>query len=203
MSVEREDIEFLLSEYLDGQLGGRAKAELERRLDADANLREELRRLGSLEGHLGEMGKQDIEGVDYDAHLEDIISAVTRKALLHAPPRRRVLRPVFRVAAVAAGLFVAASVAWLFLRPGPADGEPMADMRILPAAAAPEGPAEVLVTLRGLEIEEVPLDPRPEGADGEVPDAVPPGTVFVSVGPPPVEPSAAPIMYPFELTGGL
>jgi len=203
MSVEREDTGFLLSQYLDDQLAGRAKAELEHRLDADADLREELRRLASLEGHLAEMGRQSPEGVDYDAHLEDILSAVTRKALLRARPKRRVLRPVFRVAAVAAvaaGLVVAASVAWVMFRPAPTGGEPTMDMRMLRAAATPKGPAEVLVTIRDPENGEVRLDPH---AEEEAPDGPPPGTVFVSIGPPPAEPAEAPTVYPFGMIGGL
>lgn len=173
-----DDLELQLCRYLDGQLPRRERLALEKRLDEDQALREELRRYAALDACLQEIAGGEVDGVDYDLQRAGIIAAVERKTLL-APPRRRpvMLRPTFLVLTAAASILLVFSVAMLVLRPPrPVDGTPLVLVEIPPVAPRPSGPVDVSVEISAPELDEMPLAPEPESLD-----AMPAGTIVVSV----------------------
>jgi len=144
------DLEFQISQYLDGQLSRRQAAMFERRLQRDEALRRELRRYTALESELSAMGQAELQDVDYADQRAEIMSALERRQLLEVPlPRRRlVLRPVFAVLAAAAVLVLVAGVAVRIFR-STAPPKTVVQVAVLPMGPAPSSdPAEVKVVLR-------------------------------------------------------
>jgi anti-sigma factor RsiW len=181
---EKDNLEFELSQYLDGQLSGWRTRRLERRLEREPALRAALQKYASLEGHLADLAGRELAGVDYDSQRLEVGRRLERRALLERPRRRPVvLRPWFLSAA--GGLAIAAAVVAgaLFLmstpvgRPAPAGAEVSA---MLVRPPVPQR-GEAQVTLRRLEEKEIRLTDSGDGSQ------LPPGTVMVSVSPPPLE----------------
>jgi anti-sigma factor RsiW len=154
---ERDNLEFELSQYLDGQLSGRRERRLERRLEQDPALREELKKYASLEGGLASLAQRELAGLDYDAQRGEVVRMLERKRLLAAPRRAVIFRPVFAwgggALAVAAGLLVG-MWAWMSSGTGtvparqPSPATVVSVALVAPSAGAKQERAEV--TLRKL-----------------------------------------------------
>jgi anti-sigma factor RsiW len=189
--TQRDDIEFELSQYLDGELSRRRARRLERRLEEDASLHATLQQYALLEGRLASLGEAGLAGADYDSQRAEIVRRLERQKLLSRPTRRTVfLRPVFALSA--GGLAVAATILLVALlwRGGagpvlPAAGAEVAVMVMQPAA--PAG-CEASVSIRRLEDKDIRIADATGDLDAEPSSwalGPPPGTVMVSFSPTP------------------
>jgi anti-sigma factor RsiW len=179
---ERDGRELSLCEYLDGQLSHRQRRRLEKELDQDEHLRDQLRQYAALDGLFGQLADQDVEGFDFGRQRAEIVAAAERKALLGRRSHRPVyFRPVFAGLAAAASLLLLAGVSVMLLnRPGigPASAPvPAVSVRIVPAAMNGVGKTVVYMTMSPPAGQESP--PEPEDAINAF---APPGTVAVSAG---------------------
>jgi anti-sigma factor RsiW len=177
---ERDDRELRLCEYLDGQLSHRQRRRLEKQLDQDEHLRDQLHQYAALDGLFGQLADQDVEGFDFGRQRAEIVAAAERKALLGRRSHRPVyFRPVFAGLAVAASLLLLVGVSVMLLsRPGNVSAPvPAVSVRILPAAMHVGGKTVVYVTMSPLAGQESP--PRPTAVAKMF---APPGTVVVSTG---------------------
>lgn len=190
---EKDNLEFELSQYLDGQLSGRRARKVQRELERSPELQEDLKKYAALDGLLTGAARQAVPGVDYDAQRAEVLRLLERRRLLEGRPRRTiVLRPVF---ALGGGLAVAAAlvVAFALRTQQPADKAPthggaveVFAQVVIPAAP---GPAVAEVRLprmdeKDFRFSDAPADPGLTELAGE---PLPPGTVMVLV-----EPSASP-----------
>jgi anti-sigma factor RsiW len=187
---ERDNLEFELSQYLDGELSGRRARRMERRLEEEPALREDLKKYAALGEQLDALARTDVPGMDYDWQRSEVVRMLERKRLLDARPRRTIFfRPVFWGAGGA--LAVAASVvvgimAWMSSPAGPAKapGLPAPEISValvMPAAAAQ---SQVQAKLRKLDENDYRLAGPPAEEQGmEIATRMkpPPGTVMVSV----------------------
>ena len=176
----RELRELRLCEYLDGQLSHRQRRRLEKQLDQDEHLRDQLHQYAALDGLFGQLADQDVEGFDFGRQRAEIVAAAERKALLGRRSHRPVyFRPVFAGLAVAASLLLLVGVSVMLLsRPGNVSAPvPAVSVRILPAAMHVGGKTVVYVTMSPLAGQESP--PRPTAVAKMF---APPGTVVVSTG---------------------
>jgi len=175
------DPEFLLCQYLDGQLGRRERLSLEKRLGDDPALREMLRQYASLDGCLADLAEQGPDGVDYDLQRTEIIAAVEKRTLL-VPARRRPIffRPVFALSAAAAMVLVAVSVWLVVLNLGsPPETGGVVSVKVLPVGPRTSGTGQVVVQVcRPGDDEPILAPPVAAGAA-----ATPAGTIVVSFGP--------------------
>lgn len=181
---DNTDLEFLISQYLDGQLEGRQFADFERRLAEDPLLAGELARYETLEGRLSAMSGGGLEKVDFQAQRASIMSALERKALL-TPSRQRVLifHPAFWGAvAAAASIVLAVFVGMKAWRPGTGPGPgpdsivgPMVSSVIVPVSPPPRG--EEIVQMAARQMGE-------ELGPDVLPGPLPVNTVIVSCSPP-------------------
>jgi anti-sigma factor RsiW len=177
---ERDDRELRLCEYLDGQLSHRQRRRLEKQLDQDEHLRDQLRQYAALDGLFGQLADLDVEGFDFGRQRAEIVAAAERKALLGRRSHRPIyFRPVFAGLAVAASLLLLVGVSVMLLsRPGNVSAPvPAVSVRILPAAMHVGGKTVVYVTMSPLAGQESP--PRPTAVAKMF---APPGTVVVSTG---------------------
>ncbi len=179
---ERELQELRLCEYLDGQLSHRQRRRLEKQLDQDEPLRDQLRQYAALDGLFGQLADQDVEGFDFARQRAEIVAAAERKALLGRRSHRPVyFQPVFAGLAAAASLLLLAGVSVMLLsRPGNVPATPTApavSVRILPAAGDIGGKTVVYMTMSPPAGQESP--PRPMAVAKTF---APPGTVVVSTG---------------------
>jgi anti-sigma factor RsiW len=218
MTEDRDKLEMLLCEYLDGQLSADQAAELERRLAEDPALREELRRYSALQRQLSALGEQDRDEAQFDAQRVSIMAAVERRALLRRQGGRRwiVLRPVLTGLAAAAAVVIIVDVAWRVWMPGgPREGtqivsgpgldrppavprtpQPTVSVAVLPVAPQPTEEAEVRVECPRLAV--MDLIP-PTHPDVYPISDTPPGTVAVSVSPSGRTPTGSPMPLIFPL----
>jgi anti-sigma factor RsiW len=177
---DRELRELRLCEYLDGQLSHRQRRRLEKQLDQDEHLRDQLRQYAALDGLFGQLADQDVEGFDFGRQRAEIVAAAERKALLGRRSHRPVyFQPVFARLAVAASLLLLVGVSVMLLsRPGNVPAPvPAVSVRILPAAGDIGGKTVVYMTMSPLAGQESP--PRPTAVAKMF---APPGTVVVSTG---------------------
>jgi len=177
---ERDDRELRLCEYLDGQLSHRQRRRLEKELDQDEHLRDQLHQYAALDGLFGQLADLDVEGFDFGRQRAEIVAAAERKALLGRRSHRPVyFRPVFAGLTVAASLLLLVGVSVMLLsRPGNVSAPvPAVSVRILPAAMHVGGKTVVYVTMSPLAGQESP--PRPTAVAKMF---APPGTVVVSTG---------------------
>ncbi len=181
--INNDDIEYRLSQLLDGTLPPEQRAELEQRLAEDDALRRQLEEYRRLQTHLD--GLTDLEplAVDYPQQRREIMGAIERRALL--APRGSRLRRWSRAAmlpasAAAAAVLIAAMVYFYGFPepPGAAPGEPMVSARLVPFEGADAHGGEMKVKVARLGFEETPL----AGPKERRPSPVPPGTVLVSFG---------------------
>ena len=179
MPNAEHDMEFLITQYVDGLLDPSRAAELERKLEADPALREQLRLYESLQGLLMADDRKALSGIDYDGQREEVIAAVQRRALAERLPSRPViLRPMFRVLAAAAAVLVVASVGLLVNRAGPR-AEPEVSVAMRSAAVSPAGRGELEVSMRRVDPGMLAMSVLAPAAEGPLPS----GTVVVSAGP--------------------
>ncbi len=149
MKNDREQLEMLLCRYLDGDLNAQERADMDRLLEQDAQLREELSSYRALDEQLkqidaAQLDAMEIPDIDYEIQRGHIMEAVERKALLVAPLRKRffLFRPVYASIAVAAVVLIAASVGFMsFL----GKGEPGAAVSVSVIKPVTEGQVNVAV----------------------------------------------------------
>ncbi len=200
MKDEKDNLEFLLSQYLDGQLDPREMERMEDRLGGDLELRRELQRYAKLDEMLGELrSPPELEAVDFDAQRREIMAALDRKALLSGRPRFNVIRMTFAgVGALAAAALIAVG-AWLaFHTPTVAPSDSVVRVEMVKPVSSDQG--QVVVSIAGpepedmsqaqvtVEYERVPDDEFPLASD-QTPEAwdAPTGTVLM-VGASPAQP---------------
>lgn len=170
--------EYLLSEYLDGQLPRRQREQLQARLAEEPALAETLGKLGAVDRLLGQ--GPPVTGEQLAAQRHSITSALERRALLDGRLRpagrrwRRVLAPM----AAAAALVLAVGIGWLLSGNPPTAPQRQVAVEMLPAGAPSAGAAEVAVEYRHLSFDELHLNARPLRPGRRLP----PGTVMVSMG---------------------
>jgi len=178
---QNDDPELQLCEYLDGQLSHRHRRRIEKQLDQDEALRDQLRQYAALDGLFGQLADQDVDGFDFARQRAEIVAAAERKALLGRASRRPVyLRPVFAGLAAAASLLMLVGVVVLLNRPGAVPVQVPASavsVRIVPAAMRAGGKPVVYMTMSPPAEQE----PQPEPT-GVAKVFGPPGTVAVSAG---------------------
>lgn len=181
-TLEHDD-EFLLSQYLDGQLPPRQVKALERRLEAEADLREQLRLYASLEGRLGELANRLPAGADLAGQRSDIMASLERKVLLDGRDTDRQARriPLWPALAAAAGLVLLATVAYRHVSRLPVRNPVVAEASVVQpnAPSAADAPEQLALEVRRLGWEEIPLAAVEQVSQGP---AVPSGTVMVSIG---------------------
>lgn len=114
--MKQDDIEYRLSQLLDGDLPDAEKLDLQTRLDNDADLAEQQRLYQSLDDALAEWGEQ-VPPVDWNLQRETIGAALEREALLRPTATAwpgRVFRWGAVVSAAAAAVIVLTlGVQWL------------------------------------------------------------------------------------------
>ncbi len=174
---EQLDLEFRISQYLDGQLSDRQAAELEKRIAGDEKLERLMEQYAAVVSHVsGE--PLDESKFDFTEQKAGIMQAVERKMLLGGQKRRRiiVLRPFVRMAAAAAVL-VASFVVFYLLRSSPPPAETI-EVAIVRPEPLPTGEIAMDMKLVPMEWDEVNLASKEETK----PLKIPAGTVVVSFG---------------------
>jgi|GEM_PF-6070490 len=178
---QNDDREFQLCEYLDGQLSHRQRRRIEKQLDQDEPLRDQLRQYAALDGLFGQLADQEVEGFDFARQRAEIVAAAERKALLGRRSHRPIyFRPVFAGLAAAASLLMLVGAAVLLNRPGtvPASVSSLAvSVRIVPAVMNAGGIPVVYMSMSPAAGQELPPEPRDIAKV-----FAPPGTVAVSAG---------------------
>jgi anti-sigma factor RsiW len=178
---QNDDREQQLCEYLDGRLSHRQRRRIEKELDQDDALRDQLRQYAALDGLFGQLADQDIEGFDFARQRSEIVAAAERKALLGRRSYRPIyFRPVFAGLAAAASLVMLVGVAVLLNRPGtvpPTAPAPAVSVRIVPAAMNAGAKSVVYMSMSPLAGQAPPREPA-----GVAKAFAPPGTVAVSAG---------------------
>lgn len=172
--------EFLLSQYLDGQLGERQAADLERRLAKDGTLRRQMELYAALEKKLSALAQDAAPAdVDYDWQRQEIMAALERRSLLNnLQPRRMFLRrPVPMSLMAAAAAVVIAFGGWFVTHRAGSAAETVAS-QVLPARMG-SGAVEVAMEIRPIAKDEAAAA---IGKRDEKLAKLPAGTVMVSVG---------------------
>jgi anti-sigma factor RsiW len=187
--MNNQDVEFLISQYMDDQLDSAQKLELERRVAQAPAVAEAFRQYRALEGHLTnlELPSLDLDGVDFDSQRSSIMANLERKALLTQRRRRLTipaifLRPAFVGALAAAAMVVlAVGVGIRFINLGsvnnqsaPAMASVVTARMLPPALGSPGGKAVVQAYSLRMDEDEI---------DSDVLAGLPAGTVMVSVPP--------------------
>ncbi len=116
------DLEFELSEYLDGNLPAHEAARLEKLLAEDNELRQQLQDYASLNEGLSKIGRAELEDIDYDRQRSEVMAAIERKVLLEGYPARRrqvAIRWMAGGLAAAAAVLIVASLALQLFRSEP------------------------------------------------------------------------------------
>jgi anti-sigma factor RsiW len=136
--MTREELEFSISQYIDGTLGARERDALEERLATDAEARALYAEYESLQRVLA---AAPVPEVDWDQFAARISAAVAREELPQQSYKiSRWLRPA-RLA-VAASVLMAAGVAFSLLQPGTKQGSVPGNVeptRIVVVDPAPAG----------------------------------------------------------------
>lgn len=197
---EKDNLEYLISQYMDGQLTVRQEQGLRRRLEQDPALAEQWRQYQALDAQVSSVRAAALDAVDYAAQRSSIMGRLERKVLLEGPKRRvLVLRPAFWGAmAAAAAVVLGVSVGWRWLQPAPvgSNAPPLAarnaplsvaQMRVVAPEALAKGEAVVKVSLPRLDDQAVGPRPRLHS-----PGRLPSGTVMVSIMPPMPSPDDRP-----------
>lgn len=112
-----DDIEFRLSQLLDGQLDPQQEQALRGQLAEDPALAEDFRQYEALEGHLAALAER-MPAIDWAVQRESIAAELEREALLGQPQRQWrsvVTRAVAGLSALAACLVIAGGL-YLWLR---------------------------------------------------------------------------------------
>ncbi|HOF18046.1 MAG TPA: hypothetical protein PK082_03990 [Phycisphaerae bacterium] len=177
---DNTDLEYRLCRYLDGELDGQERAEMETLLAERPDLRRELERYRALNERLAELSDELPGEQELLAQRGEIFAALERRALLGERRVRLWARPSVRVfaSALAAAAAVVVAVALWRVLTGEAEDKSTVAVTILPPAAAPAGTVDVQLAPRATDWAAVtlvePVDPSA--------DQPPPGTVMVSFG---------------------
>ena len=141
--MTRDELEFSISQYIDGTLGARERDALEERLATDAEARAVHAEYESLQRVLT---AAPVPELDWDQFAARISGAVAREELPQQSYKiSRWMRPA-RLA-IAASVLVAAGLAFTLLKPGAGTNtpvEPTAPTRIVVVDPAPAGDASVV-----------------------------------------------------------
>jgi hypothetical protein len=201
-AMRADDPEFLLSQYLDGQLEPAQMERLEERLGNDISLRREMQLYGKLDEMLAELRRpKELESVNFDAQRQEIMAALERKALLKVRPKFNVIRLTFMgVGALAAAVVIAVGT-WVALRtPPPSQIVSTPIIRVYPAMPdASRGQVAVTIAEPAVEIpdqdqvavqcQRLPDKEVAKWQAREVHENGPDGTVLmIGVSPKPAEP---------------
>lgn len=179
-----DNLEFQLSQYLDGQLPPAEAARLQQRLAEDSNLRDELRLYQSLERRLDALAADGPSEIDFRAQRQNILAALERKSLLTVRRRPLVFRPVF-ITSFASAIAAAVLLLWglgpllthATHAPAPQSAAQIT-VALLPQAP-PAGPTQAVIELRPMALGELPVD---VGHQELAQSDMPAGTVLMSVG---------------------
>ncbi len=185
---DEHELEFLLSQYIDGQLDEPRQKDLQRRLQTDDALSEQLRRYERLDALLGQTNPAGLAEADFHIQRSQIRSQLERDALL-GHHRHRVLRPVmYAVTSIAAAIVVAVS-AWVLTRSdAPVDPTGSGPGRAIVHLAGPEGQ----LAHAGVPLVALAGTPADESGPAVAPRAsLPRGTIVVNVAPHPRRPRLA------------
>lgn len=144
-----------LSRYLDDDLSDAEVRELETRLRTDSALAAELDALRALTRSVAAVA----EDMEPPAALDDLVAPLRTGT----PHGRRRIHPVVRVAGIAAGLALAATVVLEVVRRGPDETSVLTDAPP-ETAAAPSGEETGVFQLSPLPTSAVPEDEQPVGA---------------------------------------
>lgn len=179
---EKDNIEFIISQYLDGQLSPRRQKEFSQQLEHDPALARELQKYQALDANLKKLDQAKLDQVDYQAQRSIIMERLERKVLLEGSRRRVfVLRPAFvGTMAAAAAVLLAVGLSWRTIFPVHSQPDSQVIVKVLPPAdKSIQGEPVIRMSLPRLSPQEVAVGPRAES-----PDKLPSGTVMVSVMPP-------------------
>ena len=143
--MTRDELEFSISQYIDGTLGARERDALEERLATDAEARAVHAEYASLQRVLKAAPAPE---VDWDQFAAQISGAVAREEMPQQSYKiSRWLRPA-RLA-IAASVLVAAGLAFTLLKPGTKQGgvpDNLEPTRIVVVDPAPAGEANIVAT---------------------------------------------------------
>ncbi len=175
---EQLDLEFQISQYLDGQLGDRQAAELEKRIQGDERLGRLMEQYAAVVSHVSGT-PLDESKFDFDEQKAGIMRAVERKMLLGGQKRRRmiVLRPFVRMAAAAAAVMIVSVVAYHIFKSAPPPVE-VVEVAVVRSEPLPTGEIAMDMKLMPMEWDEVDLASEDEMLSPKIPA----GTVVVSFG---------------------
>lgn len=187
-TIRSRDDELLLCEYLDGHLSPREAAEVERRLTAEPELREQFRQYSNLQVHLEDLAREVPPGFDLEAQRGQIRTMLERKMLSAGPRSRRrrlaffraVPRVVQRALAVAAAVLLLATVGWWAFRAEEPARPPVVEVNLAAPVRPAPAPEQLAVQMHRPEWWEIRLAGEP--AERRATEELPAGTVFVSVG---------------------
>src|SRR5687768_3160668 len=130
MRMTQEQLEFAISQYLDGALMPLEKAALEERLASDAEARALLEEYRNLDAAM-KAPVAELDGVRWDTVAQRILSAVAKEEI---PSRSYVLPRILKVGSIAVAACIAiATTVWL-ASPGPT---PPGGFAIVPPPPAP------------------------------------------------------------------
>jgi anti-sigma factor RsiW len=197
-AMRADDPEFLLSQYLDGQLEPAEMERLEERLGNDLSLRRQMQRYAKLDEILADLRvPKELESVDFESQRLEIMAALERKSLLKVRPRYSVIRMTFAgVGALAAAAVIAVGT-WAVLRTTPVSvGTPIVRVElsqpdaprglVTASVAAPAGEASDGVAVQ---YERVPDKELAKLRAREAQNNGPDGTVLmIGISPKPAEP---------------
>lgn len=174
---EQLDLEFQISQYLDGQLSDRQASELEKRIQSDERLGRLMEQYAAVASHVSGTPLDESE-FDFVEQKAEIMQAVERKMLLGTQKRRRIVfRPFAKMAAAAAAVVIVSAVAYYTFRSTPQPGETI-KVALMRSEPLPTGRIAMDMELVPMSWEEIDLAP-----EGDVlPPKIPAGTVIVSVG---------------------
>ncbi len=119
MPPNNQNLEYQLSQHLDGQLDAEVRAKLQKRLAEDPELSRQWQRYTELDCQLDALSGEPLPEIDFDEQRERIVAAVERKALLEGYPKRRwVIGTRSMAVAAAAMLLMGVAIGLWSLWPG-------------------------------------------------------------------------------------
>jgi anti-sigma factor RsiW len=154
MKNEKDNLEFLLSQYLDGQLEPQEMERMEDRLGGDLELRREFQRYAKLDEMLAEMRlPPELAAVDFDVQRQEIMAALERKSLLAGRSRFNVIRLTFAGVGALAAVAVIAVGTWLAIRTSTStlNSSPLVRVEVVNSISPSRGQVSVSVAGPGLE----------------------------------------------------
>lgn len=107
---QEKNLEFQITQYLDGLLNEDESAQLEAQLETDPALREIFDKYQALQSKLESLG-EDLPEIDFDLQRQQIMGQIdSRNSARSVKLTRRIFRPVFALTAVAAIVLISFGV---------------------------------------------------------------------------------------------